>query len=49
MLTPDDVKLIKAALDRIKQIVEGAVARQEQAEKTDATTGYPVGRLTRRP
>jgi hypothetical protein len=48
MLSPDDVKAILKALDQVKQIVEGAAARQAQAEQTAATTGYPAGRLTRR-
>lgn len=47
MLSADDVKAILKALDQVKQIVEGAAARQAQADKTAATTGYPVGRLTR--
>jgi hypothetical protein len=48
MLTAQDVKAITAALDQIKQIVEGAQARQEQAAATAATTGYPTARpLTR--
>jgi hypothetical protein len=48
MLTPDDVKAILRALDQIKQIVEGAEARAEQAAETLGSTGYPAARpLTR--
>jgi hypothetical protein len=48
MLSPDEVKAINAALDQIKRIVEGAVARDQAQAAATATTGYPTPRLTRR-
>jgi len=48
MVTTPEAKAIFAALDAIKQILEGVVAREAQEAKTAQTTGYPGSRLTRR-
>jgi predicted DNA-binding transcriptional regulator YafY len=47
MLTPEELKAIMRALDQVKQIVEGAQARADQAAETLGSTGYPAQRLTR--
>lgn len=48
MLSADEVKAINAALDQIKRIVEGAVARDQAQAASTVATGYPSPRLTRR-
>jgi hypothetical protein len=47
MVSTAEAKAIYAALDAIRQILEGVVAREAQEAKTAQTTGYPAGRLTR--
>ena len=48
MLSADELKAINAALEQIKRIVEGAVARDQAQAASAAATGYPAPRLTRR-
>ena len=47
-ISADEKKLMLVALARMKEIVEGIYAREQQEAETAKTTGYPASRLSRR-
>lgn len=47
MLSTQELAAIKAALDQIRRIIDGAAARDEAEAASAREQGYPTPRLTR--
>lgn len=47
-MSAEERKAMMTALARMKEIVEGLYAREQQEAETAKTTGYPASRLSRR-
>jgi hypothetical protein len=47
-ISAEERKAMMIALGRMKEIIEGIYAREQQEAETAKTTGYPAKRLTRR-